>query len=96
MNATHFFVKSNAKTRYSTRHAHRFSSQSQTRYDRAKKVRCLSFRYTNRLKLTALEGVRNLTYELACSKCEEIEILQAEPFDLTGEVVDFASPDAEN
>ena len=69
---------------------------SKTKYDRAKRVRRLSFRYTNRLKLTALERVRNLTYEFACSICEEIQNLQAELFDLTGEVVDFVAPDDEN
>ncbi len=69
---------------------------SKTRYDRAKQVRRLSFRYTNRLKLTALEGVRNFTYEITCSKCEEIEILQARLFDLTGDVFDFAPSDTEN
>ncbi len=69
---------------------------SKKRYDRAKQVRRLSFRYTNRLKLTALEGVRNLTYEFACSKCEEIEILQARLLKLTGDVFDFAESDTEN
>ena len=69
---------------------------SKTRYDRAKQVRRLSFRYTNRLKLTAFEGVRNLTYEFACSKCEEIEILQARLLKLTGDVFDFAESDTEN
>ena len=69
---------------------------SKTRYDRAKQVRRLSFRYTNRLKLTALEGVRNLTYEFACTKCEEIEILQARLLKLTGDVFDFAESDTEN
>ncbi len=69
---------------------------SKTRYDRAKQIRRLSFRYTNRLKLTALEGVRNLTYEFACTKCEEIEILQARLLKLTGDVFDFAESDTEN
>ena len=46
---------------------------AKARYDRARAVKRLSFRYSNRLKLTSLEGVRNLVYEFACVKCEEIE-----------------------
>ena len=62
---------------------------AKARYDRARSVRRLSFRYTNRLKLTSLEGVRNLIYEFACTKCEEIETLQARLRQLTGGVYDF-------
>jgi len=65
------------------------------RYDRAKAQRRLSFRYSNRLKLTALEGVRNLIYEYACAKCEEIEHLQAKLLALTGDVYDFVQTDDE-
>ena len=67
---------------------------AKTRYDRARSVRRLSFRYSNRLKLTSLEGVRNLIYEHACAKCEEIEALQAKLRQLTGGVYDFAESDA--
>ena len=62
---------------------------AKARYDRARAVRRLSFRYSNRLKLTSLEGVRNLIYEYACVKCEEIENLQAKLRQLTGGVYDF-------
>ena len=62
-------------------------------YDRARAVRRLSFRYSNRLKLTNLEGVRNLIYEYACIKCEEIEGLQARLRQLTGGVYDFTETD---
>ena len=44
---------------------------AKARYDRAREVKRLSFRYSNRLKLTSLEGVRNLIYEFACVKCEK-------------------------
>ena len=64
---------------------------AKTRYDRARAVKRLSFRYTNRLTLTSLEGVRNLIYEHACAKCEQIEGLQAKLQELTGGVYDFAS-----
>lgn len=66
---------------------------AKTRYDRARTVRRLSFRYSNRLKLTSLEGVRNLIYEHACAKCEEIESLQAKLRQLTGGVYDFTETD---
>ena len=62
-------------------------------YDRARAVRRLSFRYSNRLKLTNLEGVRNLIYEYACIKCEEIEGLQVRLRQLTGGVYDFTETD---
>ena len=62
---------------------------AKARYDRARAVKRLSFRYSNRLKLTSLEGVRNLVYEFACVKCEEIEGLQAKLRELTGGVYDF-------
>ena len=64
------------------------------RYDRARSVRRLSFRYSNRLKLTSLEGVRNLIYEHACAKCEEIEALQSKLRQLTGGVYDFTESDS--
>lgn len=66
---------------------------AKTRYDRARAVRRLSFRYTNRLKLTNLEGVRNLIYEYACNQCEEIEALQAKLHQLTGGVYQFEDSD---
>ena len=62
---------------------------AKTRYDRARAVKRLSFRYTNRLKLTSMEGVRNLIYEHASAKCEEIEALQAKLMEMTGGVYDF-------
>lgn len=66
---------------------------AKARYDRARAVRRLSFRYSNRLKLTSLEGVRNLIYEYACVKCEEIEALQARLRQLTGGIYDFLESD---
>ena len=70
--------------------------EGKVRYDRAKAVRRLSFRYSNRLKLTALEGVRNLIYEYECNTCEEIEVLQARLLQLTGTVYDFVETDDED
>ena len=67
---------------------------AKARYDRARAVKRLSFRYSNRLKLTSLEGVRNLIYEFACVKCEEIETLQGKLRQLTGGVYDFEESDS--
>ena len=69
---------------------------SKTRFDRAKKVRSLSFRYTNRIKRAALQRVRNLIYEFACSKREEIESPKARLFELAGDILDFLESDTEN
>ena len=50
---------------------------AKVRYHRAKSAKRLSFRYSNRLKLTSLEGVRNLIYEYAKQKCALIEEIQS-------------------
>ena len=69
--------------------------QAKARYDRARATRRLAFRYSYRLRLTALEGVRNLIYEFACNKCDAIESLQAKLRSLTG--LDYVSDsDAES
>ena len=67
---------------------------AKVRYDRARAVRRLSFRYSYRMKLTGLEGVRNLIYEYACVKCDEIEALQAKLLEATGDVYDFVESEA--
>ena len=46
------------------------------RYSRAQRVRNKPFRYTFRLQICSMEGVRNLFYEYACRKCEELEELK--------------------
>ena len=60
------------------------------RYQRACAVNRRSFRYTTRLNLAALEGTRNVYYEYASIKCDEIENLQEQLRELTGEEYDFA------
>ena len=45
----------------------------QTRYDRASNVNRRSYRYTLRIRLVALEGVRNMYYQYAMQKAEELE-----------------------
>jgi len=49
---------------------------AQTRYDRAYTNNRRSFRYTCRLQLATLEGMRNMFYEYACNRADELESLQ--------------------
>ena len=46
------------------------------RYDRARATNKLAFRYSNRLKLTSLEGVRNMWFKYAGIKAREINDLR--------------------
>ncbi len=48
----------------------------QVRYDRAYKAGRRSFRYTYRLQLATLEGLRNVCYEYACRRADELEEMQ--------------------
>ena len=48
----------------------------QTRYDRAYDKQNRSFRYTYRLQLASMEGVRNMCYEWASQRADELESLQ--------------------
>ena len=45
----------------------------QTRYDRASKVNRRSYRYTLRIRLVVMEGIRNMYYHYAMQKAEELE-----------------------
>ena len=49
----------------------------QVRYDRAFEAQRRSFRYTHRLKLATFEGVRNMYYEYACRRADQLERMQA-------------------
>ena len=48
----------------------------QIRYDRAFSSGRRSFRYTHRLKLATCEGMRNMYYEYACRRADELEKMQ--------------------
>jgi hypothetical protein len=54
------------------------SEDAQIRYDRAYKKNRRSFRYTCRLQLATLEGMRNMFYEYACNRADELQALQEE------------------
>ena len=48
----------------------------QIRYDRAFSSGRRSFRYSHRLKLATYEGMRNMYYEYACRRADELEQMQ--------------------
>ena len=48
----------------------------QMRYDRAFSSGRKSFRYAHRLKLATCEGMRNMYYEYACRRADELEKMQ--------------------
>jgi hypothetical protein len=48
----------------------------QVRYDRAFSTGRRSFRYSHRLKLATYEGMRNMYYEYACRRADELEQMQ--------------------
>ena len=54
----------------------RHIEQIQTRYDRAFLSARKSFRYTYRLKLATYEGMRNMYYEYATRRADELEKMQ--------------------
>ena len=56
---------------------------ARTRHERAKSVKRLSFKYTNRLEIMNLERLRNIFFACAAAKCEQIEGLQAKLIELT-------------
>ena len=70
---------------------------AKTHYLRARATGNLAFRYSYRMKLTSLEGVRDALYDFAVVKCEEIEALQAHIREALGGVfyivTDEHSPD---
>ena len=57
----------------------------QTRYNRAMKANRRSFRYSLRLQLATLEGVRNMFYEYASRRADELEGLQTQLIEAGGD-----------
>jgi len=64
------------KSCHHIRMLNRHIEQIQTRYDRAFSAGRKSFRYTHRLKLATYEGMRNMYYEYACRRADELEKMQ--------------------
>jgi hypothetical protein len=48
----------------------------QSRYDRAVSDRQRSWRYHLRLRIATVEGIRNMYYEYACLRADELDDLQ--------------------
>ena len=51
-------------------------AEIQLRYDRAAAVNRRSFRYSLRIQLVELEGVRNMYYQYARAKAEELDLMK--------------------
>ena len=58
--------------------------ENEVRYRRALKNQSKSYRYILRLKLCAIEGVRNQFYDYAYAKAEELEKLQLQLYNQHG------------
>ncbi len=67
---------------------------TQLRYDRAHSADRRSFRYTLRLQLATLEGMRNMFYEYACQRADDLEEMQERLISL-GLVTDGSDEDEE-
>lgn len=59
----------------------------QKRYKSAKNDNNRSFRYNYRLKLAVIEGVRNMYYDYAYAKADEVAKLRRELFNESVEIV---------
>lgn len=63
----------------------------QQRYNKAKKDNHRSFRYSLRLRIAVVDGMRNMYYDYAHKKAESVAELRQELF---GEVVDIISDES--
>lgn len=63
----------------------------QQRYNKAKKDNHRSFRYSLRLRIAVVDGMRNMYYDYAHKKAETIAELRQELF---GEVVDIVTDES--
>jgi len=73
------FRRLDCKFRRSCHHIRMLSrriEETQVRYDRAFAAGRRSFRYSHRLKLATHEGMRNMYYEYACRRADELEQMQ--------------------
>ena len=65
-------------------HINNLIEETEVRYNRSQQVNRRSYRYILRLKLCTLEGVRNMFYEYAYAKADELEKMQLELYNRTG------------
>lgn len=59
----------------------------QKRYKNARSTNNRSFRYNLRLKLAVIEGVRNMYYDYAYTKADQVADLRRELFDESVEII---------
>lgn len=59
----------------------------QKRYKNAKRTNDRAFRYNLRLKLAVIEGVRNMYYDYAYTKADQVADLRRELFDESVEII---------
>ena len=65
-------------------HINNLIEETEVRYNRSQHENRRSYRYVLRLKLCTLEGVRNMFYEYAYAKADELEKMQLELYNKTG------------
>ena len=65
-------------------HINNLIEETEVRYNRSQQVNHRSYRYILRLKLCSLEGVRNMFYEYAHAKADELEKMQLDLYNKTG------------
>ena len=65
-------------------HLNNLIEETEVRYNRSQQVNHRSYRYILRLKLCSLEGVRNMFYEYAYAKADELEKMQLDLYNKTG------------
>lgn len=65
----------------------------QKRYKNARNTNNRSFRYNLRLKLAVVEGVRNMYYDYAYTKADQVADLRRELFDESVEIISGSDSD---
>ena len=65
-------------------HINNLIEETEVRYNHSQQVNRRSYRYILRLWLCSLEGVRNMFYEYAYAKADELEKMQLDLYNKTG------------
>ena len=65
-------------------HINNLIEETEVRYNRSQQEHHRSYRYILHLRLCSLEGVRNMFYEYAYAKADELEKMQVNLYNRTG------------
>ena len=65
-------------------HINNLIEEIEVRYNRSQQEHRRSYRYILRLRLCSLEGIRNMFYEYAYAKADELEKMQLDLYNRTG------------